>query len=283
MEEVTTTSGDKTVLFLTNMQAALFNSDNVHQVLAAFELPQPQLVIQLMPTKQGSVEDNHMLQSGMDLPRYCSGSLDPHETMAMDRDLTIFFRDVLLPLAAAANAFIIASLDPTCALTHALGEALRFIRPRYGRRLPFTIIGIDTVLQFHGRATASDGNFTASLANGSKRWRSQMPKLQQFWSETEQLSQREGRAQFFFSLSRYLGACRRRTPRTRVGLNVPNDASHPRSFRRGPPDGDLAPQRSSSTCAERLFKNNSSLGPLAVLADRHDRPVRHTAGKLWPV
>ena len=55
---------------------------------------------------------------------------------------------------------------------------------------------------------------------------------------------------FFFQ---YLGACRRRTPRSRVDLEAPKDASHPRPFRRYPPIRS-GPRCSTSACAEKSSK-----------------------------
>ena len=58
----------------------------------------------------------------------------------------------------------------------------------------------------------------------------------------------------------HLGACRRRTPRTRVGLKVSKDASH-----RDPSDATLRPRSSPSAFAvgvpQKVAKNRSALGP----------------------
>ena len=53
--------------------------------------------------------------------------------------------------------------------------------------------------------------------------------------------------------SRYLGACRRRTPRTRVDLNVPKGASC-RDLSDATLRFDLNPRRSPSACPEKLLK-----------------------------
>ena len=55
----------------------------------------------------------------------------------------------------------------------------------------------------------------------------------------------------------YLGACRRRTPRTRVDLKVPKRRVSRRPFRRHPPTRS-SPRRPPSACAEKLPKIGSS-------------------------
>ena len=68
---------------------------------------------------------------------------------------------------------------------------------------------------------------------------------------------RPHRSLFF---STYLGACRRRTPRSRADVKVSKDASN-----RDPSEAtlrfDLAPRRSPSACAEKLPRTDPRLRP----------------------
>ena len=66
-----------------------------------------------------------------------------------------------------------------------------------------------------------------------------------------------------------LGACRRRTPRTRVDLKVPEDAYH-RDLSGATLRLELAPRRSPSACAEMWLR--PALGP--HLVDAGPRPRR---------
>ena len=59
---------------------------------------------------------------------------------------------------------------------------------------------------------------------------------------------------FFFN---FLGACRRRTPRTRVGLKVPKDASH-RDLSDATPRSDLAPRAFAVGGTRKVVENVSA-------------------------
>ena len=161
------------LLFLSTEQAELFDENNISNLIDAFEVPKPQLVIELMESRHGIAYERWLEQLGQPIAH--SGILNNNESMKAERDLTLLFQDLLIPLAASNHALIFVELQPECTMLRCLETAVEGVRGRYGKRLPFTILGIDTAMHFHDYAI-KDG-FPAEQRKKFMSWTAQWGKL----------------------------------------------------------------------------------------------------------
>eukprot|EP00656_Telonema_subtile_P051846 TRINITY_DN7075_c0_g1_i2.p1 TRINITY_DN7075_c0_g1~~TRINITY_DN7075_c0_g1_i2.p1 ORF type:complete len:886 (+),score=158.92 TRINITY_DN7075_c0_g1_i2:107-2764(+) len=197
VETIHTEVGQKKMLFLHNNQARVFDGDNVVRLLAAFELPEPRLVIQLVPTEFGLAHEDHVKHieqlSGHKVPSYCSSIHNVEAAAKTELELTLFMRDCLIPMAVDARAYIVVSMSPTCSLTSALSKALRMVRSRFGARPPFTIIGVDSAVKNYNLAVAKDRTtYTSQICKGSKRWKESLPQFAAYWDSAKALAKSSG-------------------------------------------------------------------------------------------
>jgi hypothetical protein len=190
VEELTVREQLTRVLYLTNMQAQLFDAETVPKMLTAFEIQSsPSLVINLMmsmcfpPTFRVSVDlpelseqekaDYHYLEINNAYGNSDS-FLSREDATTAGRRLTNFFKEVLLPLAAETNAIIITSGSSQDILALTLGEVLPLFRARYGGKLPFTVLVTVTALNFAYNMLYEPSSMACELANKSKNWRNSL-------------------------------------------------------------------------------------------------------------
>ena len=182
------------VLYMTNMQAKLFEAATVPKMLAAFELDSaapPALVINLMFASafQCGVDDvvnkpEHSEQEKQDYysfaPQNVLGNAESftsrEEATQATRRLTSFFKEVLLPLAAETNAIILTSGQTSDLPSVALAEVLPAFGAKYGGKLPFTIFATAPACNLVHSSLYDPASYACELANKSKNWRKGVPK-----------------------------------------------------------------------------------------------------------
>ena len=177
-------TGIKKVLFLHNDQAKVYTQDNIPNLLKAFELPKPQLVIYLMPTTNGLAHEHHIQSHLNTYQAQFSSIIDEKSAAKMELELTLFMRDQLIPMAVDSRAYIVVSMAPGDELAAALGRALKMVRSRFGATIPFTIIGVDCAIKNYHCAIADDKALTSQVCAQSTRWSERLPQFATFWEQS---------------------------------------------------------------------------------------------------
>ena len=178
-------------LYLTNMQAKLFDSTTVPKMLAAFEIDDSScsLVINLLVASffpcdfagWSGLSEDEIETIAAEMGQNVQGSSDSFRTSKdaseACRRLTAFFKTVLLPLAAETNAIILTTgmSDDIMALT--LASVLPLFEAQHGGQLPFTVIAISTALKCTYCTMYDPASYACELANKSKNWRKAFSKF----------------------------------------------------------------------------------------------------------
>jgi len=182
VEDLTIRDTRKKFLFLTNSQARMFNESNIHTLIEAFNLPKPQLVIKLMNSSHGCAYERSKRDARGGRPVELSSLYNVKNSVEAESELTLFLQEFLIPLAAANHAILFVRLIPECTLFNCLKSALAGIRSRYGRRLPFTVIGIDTELYFHN-SLEDEKTYTNDIKDKSVNWREHCEHMEDLHAE----------------------------------------------------------------------------------------------------
>jgi hypothetical protein len=185
------------LLYLTNMQAQLFNAETVPKMMNTFEVKQSSLVINLMDSywypisfetdtyKRWTREDwdatadDHLIES-----HNCAGFTGPfasrEEATLATRRLANFFKEVLLPLAAETNAILLCSAQNGCILSSILAEVMPLFSARYGGKLPFTVFGVGPAVNFtwNARVENAPNSLACELSTKSKNWQKGLGKME---------------------------------------------------------------------------------------------------------
>jgi hypothetical protein len=180
------------VLYITNMQAQMFSVETVPKMMQAFEVKKPSLVINLLfamgagywneedlpadMTAEQRIEltRNQIHNTGGTRPPFLSNQEKTHQQMR----LTMFFKDVLLPLAAETNAILLVDANGDCSMSKTLAETLPLFVARYGGEMPFTLFAIGAAPNFSQRVMSDPNSNAAEIAHRSKNWRKGFAKLE---------------------------------------------------------------------------------------------------------
>ena len=141
--------------------------------------------------------------------------------------------------------------------------------------------------KFRPVAQACDAHTKACARGRRSRHRSGMHRAPFEGSLAEAAKESTGQAYapnvaFFRVFFNYLGACRRRTPRTCVDLKVHKDASLPRPFHRCPPIRS-SPRRSPSAGAEKWVKMDPRWNMAPAMAIWSMAPSEYREKDLRPM
>jgi hypothetical protein len=180
------------VLYLTNMQAQMFSVETVPKMMQAFEVKKASLVINLLYSAGAELWNESYWPEGMTAEeRREFHGLSPHTTAGpeppflsnreqnqLEMRLTMFFKDVLLPLAAETNAIVLCDANVNCALSKTLADTLPLFVAKYGGVLPFTLFGIGAAPNWSERVFRDPSSSSAELAHRSKNWRKGFAKLE---------------------------------------------------------------------------------------------------------
>ena len=94
-------------LYMTNQQVARFDSTNIQKILDAFQLPETNFVIQLLPS-YGGIEESKAHQEKRGLAKYCD-EIPPHKTptdaVSTETQTMLFIKHCILPVAMKVSFF----------------------------------------------------------------------------------------------------------------------------------------------------------------------------------
>jgi hypothetical protein len=182
VEDVTVDIGgeaiDKKLLFLTNRQAQKFNFDSISKLLLAMEIQPPKLLINLFGSF-GIASDNNGRTVAYDkhsqLPHVDHAEASDATYEVMCSKLCAFLMECVIPLAAQTHALIVVHSD-ACTLSQCLDKAMKSVRSKYGRELPFTIVNFGWAAVYHA-ASGEPGSVAAGLRASSLAWQGQLEKI----------------------------------------------------------------------------------------------------------
>ena len=162
----------KKFLYLSNKQAASFNSGNMHSVLQALEIPQCHFVMRLMPGFHGM--DQHTAHTeragtvGQKLtfpPEICKDDINRTEAQML-----LFVKQCILPVAMQTRALLLVGGCNDDTMAMAVQRVMGPIQKRMGKSCPFTIIGMCSSYEVHAKAHAGSRSIAGQFASQSKSW-----------------------------------------------------------------------------------------------------------------
>ncbi|MAJ97152.1 MAG: hypothetical protein CMI56_00870 [Parcubacteria group bacterium] len=180
--EVRTSFGLKSVVYMTNRQASLFNSSNVEVLLRTFEIKNPSLVLIGLFSVNGVVSVKYgnpqkLYEEGFNWKKHIYSGRQIHlpfrtdeEGIEADRALDIFMRDVIIPLAAQTNAVVIVSPFKSCSMSMSFCKAASMAKASYGDRLPFTIMTFVAAIWLMG-VVDIPGSISHDIFNQCDQWK----------------------------------------------------------------------------------------------------------------
>ena len=128
-------------LYMTNQQVARFDSTNIQKILDAFQLPETNFVIQLLPS-YGGIEEQKAHEEKIGLAKYCD-EIPPHKTprdaVSTETQTMLFIKHCILPVAMKARALIIITATNDCSLSVAVGKIMGPIQKRMGSKCPVSL------------------------------------------------------------------------------------------------------------------------------------------------
>lgn len=172
----------KKVLYLTNKQASFFNDTAMQRCIQALDIGQPKFVIKLNPSigvaSQMRIAHEEMIGTSADFQpmQFGSSEIDTMDERAVETNMIIFMRKVIIPLAKQTRAVIIVGGANDCYLSAALANAALAEQARLGNDCPFTVIAFASEFEVHSRAVSlkDKNSLAAQLARGSKSWRKRL-------------------------------------------------------------------------------------------------------------
>ena len=145
---------EKKLLYLTNKQASMFDEEGLARCIQALDLGQPKCIIRLCEawstSKEYQVLVNHQrLEMGQFGSLAILGAeMDVSDSIETDKQLALFMRNQLLPLAKETRALIIINSGSACAMGNALRMTFMSEVERMGSDCPFKIIGFGAALTY---------------------------------------------------------------------------------------------------------------------------------------
>jgi hypothetical protein len=162
----------KKFLFLTNKQAASFNTTNMDNVLQALELKESHFVIRLVPSLQGMAQfKGHQERRGTIDEKYTMPpTLNEDDCNRTESQLVLFIKKCILPVAMQTRALILCGGANDCSLAVALQKVMGPVMERLGADCPFSIIGMVFAPEIHARAHEGLSSIAGQFAAQSKTW-----------------------------------------------------------------------------------------------------------------
>eukprot|EP00802_Teleaulax_amphioxeia_P002218 Tamp_02220.p1 GENE.Tamp_02220~~Tamp_02220.p1 ORF type:complete len:1055 (+),score=171.08 Tamp_02220:1064-4228(+) len=214
IDETTEITGNPTKLvYFQNRQAALFNQANVKNLLGAFELQTPKLVIRLSPSLGGShfissqspgvatvdalpeatfterVKEALLKQRAQDPDLAGEAANSPYDKFVLpsfvseeqssqaEWKIEMFCRDVLVPMAAETNALVIGSAYSDDQLFMAFCRQASLMKSKYGGQLPFSTLGLGDAPSFACCIVKGGESNVCPLFNVCSAWRQRLPLI----------------------------------------------------------------------------------------------------------
>ena len=162
----------KKFLYLSNKQAASFNTTNMDNVLQALELPESHFVIRLVPSLKGMAENRaHKERHGKFVEKSnLPPLLNEDDRNRTEAQLILFVKHCILPVAMQTRALILCGGANDCSLSMAVQKVMGPILERMGSACPFTVIGMTFSFEVHAKAHEANNTIAGQYAAESKTW-----------------------------------------------------------------------------------------------------------------
>jgi hypothetical protein len=182
---------DGNCLYLTNNQAAKFGEENMKKCLHALELGEPKCLIRLaksLGTAQTyKVHIEHTREAKGQFhgtTRQTGCEIDTSDSFNAGKQLVIFFKTCLLPLAKKTRALILINAANDCALVAALEEVFLPEIHRLGKNCPFQILAWALSHEVHYKAVKGEG-IAGDIARKCGAWRSRLPIISEHYAKRD--------------------------------------------------------------------------------------------------
>jgi len=137
---------ERKVLYLTNKQCNMFDENGITKCMQALDLGNPKCVIRLMNSIGGVCNYSaHIELHGSE--KHIFGGVQPvgseiceEDAQKVNRQLDLFIKTSILPLAMQTNALIIISGSSDCSLAAAMDRVILPEQDRLGRNCPFKVL-----------------------------------------------------------------------------------------------------------------------------------------------
>ena len=176
---------DKKVLYLTNKQCTMFDDTGIRRCLQALDLGSPKCVIRLMTSLFGEETyrvhtECHFESNGQYTDYQCFGSeIYMSDSFQVNKQLDLFMKTCVLPLAIQTHALILASGCNDCLLSSSLERVVLPEQSRLGKNCPFTVLSFIWTREVHYKALHGEG-VAGQLAAGSTAWNSRLDAISSF-------------------------------------------------------------------------------------------------------
>ena len=173
---------EKKVLYLTNKQATMFDEEGLARCIEALDLGEPKCIIRLCEAwntvKEYQVLINHQkLEPGQfgHLDKL-GGTLSIGDAITTEKELALFMKNHLLPLAKETRALIIINSGSACAMGNALRMTFMGEVERLGADCPFKVIGFGAALTYTYNACKGIGT-VGQVCRGSESYSYRMEAI----------------------------------------------------------------------------------------------------------
>jgi hypothetical protein len=162
----------KKFLYLTNKQAASFNSANMDTVMHALELKEAHFVIRLMSSTGGRAQrDAHTEMGGAYSAWYTNHvTFNVDDSNRTESQLILFVKQCILPVAMQTRALILIGGANDCSLGVAVQKVMGPVMERMRGECPFTVIGMVFAPEIHAKAHEGRLSIAGQYAAQSKSW-----------------------------------------------------------------------------------------------------------------
>eukprot|EP00927_Polykrikos_kofoidii_P026351 TRINITY_DN23493_c0_g1_i5.p1 TRINITY_DN23493_c0_g1~~TRINITY_DN23493_c0_g1_i5.p1 ORF type:complete len:948 (-),score=131.35 TRINITY_DN23493_c0_g1_i5:318-3092(-) len=175
------------VVFLTNTQAKIImkSPERVKRLVDALGMPQPKLLINLLPSFDGTdlilngefmepsaVPGLEGIRCGDEAKgKFVFAHESKEEYYRTARRLMDFMREVILPLAVETHAVVLCDASyGQCFLASAFGKTVALERAKWGHTLPFTILGVCSAMPLLYK-NPDDSAKWRHIRRSSRQWR----------------------------------------------------------------------------------------------------------------
>ena len=181
VDHVQVESSNKHILFLSNKQARKFDFDDMSKILSALLIPEPKLVVNLLPTNAFArptlLETERLSLSRKEstmLRHQCHSEIGGKEALETDRQMQIFLEE-LLPVLIQTKAVVVVH-DDSCSFARAFSDICMQYAKTVGGKMPFTVIMFASAATLYESARTAGTN-ASILSQASKRWKTTQQAL----------------------------------------------------------------------------------------------------------
>lgn len=89
----------------------------------------------------------------------------PDEALRTQKNISLFVKEHIIPIAKQNNALIVTSGTNTCTLTNAIGKEARDVELQCGGTLPFSLVAICYEKEVWHKSKFDEGSFSYNIRN----------------------------------------------------------------------------------------------------------------------